>query len=93
MSKPFTSPAMCALNALGSKREIRPIPDRPQTILSQAVAMSLPTGLTMPRPVITTRRFTEHSSNMRYAAKKTAEKKTDAIEREPKAPAVRYRMP
>jgi len=62
-SKSLTSPAMCEFSADGSKRVMRPIPERPLTILSQAVATSLPTGLTMPRPVMTTRRFTDDSQN------------------------------
>ncbi|CFO65559.1 Uncharacterised protein [Bordetella pertussis] len=62
-SKSLTSPAMCVVSGVGSKREMRLMPERPLTILSQALAMSLPTGLTIPRPVMTTRRFTEDSSN------------------------------
>src|SRR3546814_16552119 len=37
-----------------------PMPERPWTMLSQAEASSLPTGDTMPMPVITTRRFAMH---------------------------------
>jgi hypothetical protein len=55
-TKPSTSPP--ALPAYGSvsNRVIWPIPLRPLTRLSQAVALSLPTGLIRPRPVMTTRR-------------------------------------
>ena len=56
MSKPLTSPAICAGNADASKRVIRSMPERPATRFSQAEERSLPTGLTMPRPVMTTRR-------------------------------------
>jgi hypothetical protein len=39
------------------------IPLRPARILAQAVATSLPTGETIPRPVITTRRLLNTNSN------------------------------
>src|SRR5690606_19404577 len=38
------------------------MPERPLMTLSQAVLTSLATGETIPRPVMTTRRFTEDSS-------------------------------
>ena len=53
----FTSPAKRVGNALASKCVIGPMPPRPLIVLSQASAMPLPTGETIPRPVITTRRL------------------------------------
>src|SRR6266508_492727 len=54
--KPFTSPAMRMGNALASKPVIDPMPLRPSSSARQVVGTSLPTGVTAPRPVITTRR-------------------------------------
>src|SRR3546814_4207220 len=59
-SKSRTSPAIRVANAEASKLVIGPMPERPLTMLSQAEARSLPTGDTMPMPVITTRRFAMH---------------------------------
>src|SRR5699024_2092696 len=61
MCKSFASPAIRAVRSSVLKRVMGPIPERPLTILSQAVGISLPTGETMPNPVITTRRFTNDS--------------------------------
>src|SRR5690606_39876004 len=58
-SKPLTSPAIWLLSTEASKRVTRPMPERPWMRLSQAVWTSLPTGDTMPNPVMTTRRFTD----------------------------------
>src|SRR5215475_10438948 len=55
-SKFFTSPAICALKLVASKRVMRVTPERPSSALFQAVATSLPIGEMMPRPVMTTRR-------------------------------------
>src|SRR4029453_17974264 len=52
-----TSPAMRVGNVLASKCVIGPMPLVPATIARHAVGTSLPTGLTMPSPVITTRRL------------------------------------
>src|SRR5690349_11690393 len=70
-SKPFTSPAMRVGNALASKCVIGPMPLLPATTFCQAVATSLPTGETMPRPVTTTRRLfmgTPDSKNSVHAS-------------------------
>ena len=56
MSKPFTSPAKRQEKALASNRLTGAMPEVPDTRLDQAVATSLPTGDTTPRPVTTTRR-------------------------------------
>src|SRR5690606_37832144 len=69
-SKSFTSPAIWALNGEGSKRVMRPIPERPLTRLSHAVSISLPTGETIPRPVMTTRRFTDDSEIKKSGSKR-----------------------
>ena len=53
----LTSPAKRVGNILASKWVIGPIPPRPLIVLSHASAIPLPTGETIPRPVITTRRF------------------------------------
>src|SRR5580765_8598186 len=44
-------------NALASKCVTGPMPLTPSRMFFHAVATSLPTGLTMPRPVTTTRRL------------------------------------
>src|SRR5690348_13266833 len=56
-SKFFTSPAMRVGNAVASKCVIGPMPLLPVITFCHAVATSLPTGETMPRPVTTTRRL------------------------------------
>jgi hypothetical protein len=55
-SKSFTSPAAWHEVTSGSQRVMRLRPVLPSTMLCQAVAMSEPTGLMMPRPVTATRR-------------------------------------
>src|SRR5206468_2536652 len=55
-SKSRTSPAMRAGSAEASKRVIGPMPERPATRLSQFASMPMPSGVTRPRPVTTTRR-------------------------------------
>src|SRR5437867_3698660 len=57
-SKSFTSHANRTDDCTGSKRVIAPAPDRPATRASQVVRVVLPSGLTSPRPVMTTRRGT-----------------------------------
>src|SRR5688572_10917843 len=57
MSKPASLPPMRVVKRLASKRVIGPIPPRPCTMLSHALATVLPTGETMPSPVTTTRRL------------------------------------
>src|SRR5213594_3627053 len=57
-SKSFTSHANRTDDFTGSKRVIDPAPDRPATRASQVVRVVLPSGLTSPRPVMTTRRGT-----------------------------------
>src|SRR5207247_4498442 len=57
-SKSFTSHANRTDDCTGSKRVIGPAPDRPATRASQVVRVVLPSGLTSPRPVMTTRRGT-----------------------------------
>jgi len=47
-------------NVEASKLVIGPMPLLPAVMFAQAVATSLPTGLTMPRPVTTTLRFMVH---------------------------------
>src|SRR5579871_1964647 len=56
ISKPCTSPAICDANGAASKREMRVIPGLAATMLDHASSSVLPTGLTMPSPVTTTRR-------------------------------------
>jgi len=56
-SKPFTSPAICDENGVGSKRVMRVMPDFPARMLDQASDTPTPTGATMPRPVTTTLRL------------------------------------
>src|SRR5690348_12457053 len=56
-SKSRTSPAIRVGNVLASKCVTGPMPLLPSRTLPQAVARSLPTGDTMPRPVTTTRLF------------------------------------
>ena len=55
-SKPGTSAAMRTGNSLGSNRDIFPTPDRPACRPSQVADAVSPSGLTIPTPVITTRR-------------------------------------
>src|SRR5437867_931973 len=59
-SKSRTSPAICTEISDGSKREIRRTPLRPCKTPSVKAAFPTPLGLTVPMPVITTRRFTAH---------------------------------
>src|ERR1700750_497545 len=56
-SKSRTSPAMRVGKVLASKCVTGPMPLLPSTMFFHAVATSLPTGLTMPRPVMTTLRL------------------------------------
>src|SRR5690606_37222066 len=56
MSKSRTSPAKRVGNEEASKRVTGPMPDFPARMFDQACGMSLPTGLTIPSPVTTTRR-------------------------------------
>src|SRR5574342_865370 len=55
-SKPFTSPAMRVGKVEASKRVMGPMPLRPATIAFQDSSTPIPTGLSRPSPVITTRR-------------------------------------
>src|SRR5437867_4439961 len=55
-SKSRTSPATRAGRAEASKRVIGPMPERPATRLSQFASMPVPSGVTRPSPVTTTRR-------------------------------------
>src|SRR5512143_3723990 len=55
-SNPFTSPAMRAVNADASKRVIGPIPLFPAVRAVQFSALPIPSGETMPTPVMATRR-------------------------------------
>src|SRR3990172_11669435 len=55
-SKPLTSPAICAEKAAGSKWVMREIPGLPARMFGQASVTVFPTGLMIPRPVMTTRR-------------------------------------
>ena len=55
-SKPFTSPAKRTARRDGSKLAMVPMPLSPAVTRRQASSTVLPTGLTMPRPVTTTRR-------------------------------------
>ena len=64
-SKSLTSPAAWQGVTSGSQRVMRLRPVLPATRLCQAVGMSLPTGLMMPRPVTATRRV---KSGRRMAA-------------------------
>ena len=57
-SKSGTSPAICTGISEGSKRVMRRIPLFPFKIASENAAFPTPFGLTVPIPVITTRRFT-----------------------------------
>ncbi len=56
-SKPLISPAMRVGIWLASNRVIGPIPDRPARREAQNSSAVLPTGVTAPAPVITTRRL------------------------------------
>ena len=55
--KSLTSPASFASYGLASKWVISASPDWPRIRFDQAVSLSLPTGLTTPTPVTTTRRL------------------------------------
>src|SRR6266566_7440447 len=55
-SKSRTSPPILASTREGSKEVIRRIPLRPAFMQSQVVRASLPSGVTAPMPVTTTRR-------------------------------------
>ena len=55
-SKSFTSQAKCTEYPLESNWVISAAPERPAVRFSQLVSTSLPSGVTAPRPVITTRR-------------------------------------
>ena len=52
----LTSPPMRTLNWVGSNREMVSMPEQPASRLAQASGALLPTGVTAPRPVTTTRR-------------------------------------
>src|SRR5687767_6997464 len=54
-SKPLTSPAMRASNAVASKRVIRPMPVWPEVNARQFTSFPIPRGDTSPMPVTTTR--------------------------------------
>src|SRR3974390_3122272 len=54
--KSFTSPAICEAKGDASKRLMRVMPGLAATMFPQACSSELPTGLTMPSPVTTTRR-------------------------------------
>src|SRR5262245_37952569 len=56
-SKPATAPWNRTGNALTSNRVIGTMPLLPSSTLLHAVSTALPTGETMPRPVMTTRRL------------------------------------
>src|SRR3954447_13639094 len=56
-SNPATEPPKRTGNALTSKRVIGPIPLRPSSKFFHAVSTVLPTGETIPNPVMTTRRL------------------------------------
>src|SRR5215216_5569707 len=56
MLKPLTSPANLQAKLLASNCVMRSMPDLPASRLDQDSATVLPTGLTHPRPVTTTRR-------------------------------------
>src|SRR5882672_3123573 len=53
---PCTAPPKRVAKALASKRVIGPMPPRPARMLSHAPATVLPSGVTIPSPVTTTRR-------------------------------------
>jgi hypothetical protein len=53
--KSFTSPAKCVVKALASKPVILAMPDFPASKAAQDASTVLPTGLTQPKPVTTTR--------------------------------------
>src|SRR6185369_16616912 len=57
MLKPFTSPANLHAKLLASNCVMRSMPGLPASRLDQDSATVLPTGLTHPRPVTTTRRL------------------------------------
>src|SRR6187455_1759317 len=61
-SKPATSPANFVANGVTSMRVMGLMPLLPARIADHAVAMSLPTGETIPSPVTTTRRLDTLSS-------------------------------
>src|SRR5262245_7514417 len=55
-SKCFTSPAICVSKGAGSKCVIRSMPHWPARRFCHKVSTSLPSGVTAPKPVMTTRR-------------------------------------
>src|SRR6188474_2495166 len=64
-SNPFTSPAMCVLNCVTSKRVMVAIPLQPRRIALQFASVPTPTDDTSPIPVITTRLLTSASTAAR----------------------------
>src|SRR5215467_11419893 len=56
-SKPLSSPAMRVSNPVASNRVMGPMPERPSRRACQNSSAVLPTGVTAPTPVITTRRW------------------------------------
>ena len=56
-SKPLTSPASLHLNSLASNWVMGPMPHLPARAAAQLSAVLFPRGFTVPRPVMTTLRF------------------------------------
>ena len=56
-SQPLTSPANFVAKFETSKRVIGPMPERPSRSPFQVSSVPMPTGVTRPTPVITTRRL------------------------------------
>src|SRR3972149_2494702 len=55
-SKSRTSAAICVSSPAGSQAVMRPTPERPSIMAFQNLSTPMPTGLTTPSPVTTTRR-------------------------------------
>jgi len=61
-SKPFTSPAIFVASPAGSNCVMGPMPERPAQRAAQVSSTVLPTGFTVPMPVMTTRLSTGSST-------------------------------
>src|SRR5262245_5433847 len=76
-SKSATPPWKRTGNALTSKRVIGTMPLLPSSTLRHAVSMLLPTGETMPRPVMTTRRLDKRLPHKRDFEKRGEDMRGD----------------
>ena len=67
-SKSATSPAICTEISDASNREMRRTPLRPSSTACEKDELPTPFGLTVPIPVITTRRCTRTSISLEYTS-------------------------